>query len=78
MQLSGSDIEDVGSTVAAYITQFLELIESKIESAKDKTARLDLSNTIPSLTLDMITYLCLGNRSTVSSVKQIVLNSSKL
>jgi hypothetical protein len=60
IQLSGNDIENVESTVAAYITQFLGLIESKIESAQDKTARLDLSNTIPLLTLDMIAHLCLG------------------
>jgi hypothetical protein len=60
IQLSGNDIENVESTVAAYITQFLGLIESKIESAQDKTARLDLSNTIPLLTLDMIAHLCIG------------------
>jgi hypothetical protein len=60
MQLSGNDIEDVESTVAAYTTQFLELIEKKIESAQEKTANLDLSNAISLLTLDMIAHLCLG------------------
>jgi hypothetical protein len=60
MQLSGNDIEDSEFTVAANITQFLELIESKIEPAQDKTARLDLSTTIPLLTLDIIAHLCLG------------------
>lgn len=44
-----------------YMAQYLQMIESKIETAHDNTADLDLSTTIPLLTLDIIAHLCLGD-----------------
>jgi hypothetical protein len=60
MQLSGNDIQDVESTVDGYVAQYLQMVERKIEATHDKTADMDLSITIPLLTLDMIAHLCLG------------------
>jgi hypothetical protein len=60
MQLSGNDIENVETTVDDYTLRFLDFIGRKIDAAPDKTAELDLSVSIPLLTLDMITHLCLG------------------
>lgn len=60
MQLYGNDIQDPESTMDGYMAQYLQMIERKIETAHNKTTDLDLSATIPLLTLDMIAHLCLG------------------
>ncbi|KAF2179608.1 cytochrome P450 [Zopfia rhizophila CBS 207.26] len=58
--LSGKDVLDMEPTVDEHIGEYLRMLDEKSASANGNAIKLDLSQSIPHLTLDIITHLCLG------------------
>ena len=59
-KLSSKAVLDMESTLDEHISNYLRTLDGKIDSTSSRAIRVNLSQDIPHLTLDIITNLCLG------------------